>query len=247
MSFTIFILLYIIRTCFGFVNYCTPTTNYPLQLTSKDKDEKLESSYKNVFSNLKFGYERLHTNSTELDINKPKKKIDIIKSQNALCYGEEIRQRGCENLFIDNLKNEFTVDQKLLKTLQLQSLPCVVNGLCPYSQFRCNKGHTWKAIHGSPVCFQCPVCERTRKVYGKKNAEKNEQKLEGSSENKHEATAERLLNSLKMNAINSGGVLLTTSLSSRNKWNSTVCMKCSEGHEWSGKVGNILVRMLSLY
>lgn len=25
----------------------------------------------------------------------------------------------------------------------------------------CAKGHTWKAVPGSPVCFECPECKRT--------------------------------------------------------------------------------------
>jgi hypothetical protein len=43
-------------------------------------------------------------------------------------------------------------------------LPCVVSGTCPYTQFRCSKGHRWAAEPGKPVCFHCPVCEMSRKV-----------------------------------------------------------------------------------
>jgi hypothetical protein len=177
-----------------------------------------KSAFDAIFNKLNFQYERQPNTPDKADGLIKSNYKSQIKSQNALCYTGE-RQRGCQTLLNSN-----TLEDEVLENIQMRSLPCVTDGSCPYSQFRCTKGHLWKAVNGSPVCFHCPVCESSRKVTGRKQ----------------EATAERLLNSLKMHAVNNGGSLVSTSLDS-NTWSSLVSMTCAEGHDWTGKVGNILL------
>mmetsp|Transcript_4676 Transcript_4676/g.4817 ORF Transcript_4676/g.4817 Transcript_4676/m.4817 type:complete len:349 (-) Transcript_4676:77-1123(-) len=194
--------------------------------TSNEEEITAESksAFDAIFDKLNFQYERQPdkadglTKSNSDGLVKSNYKSQI-KSQNALCYSGE-RQRGCQTLL-----NNDSLKEEVLENIQMRSLPCVTDGTCPYSQFRCTKGHIWKAVNGSPVCFHCPVCESSRKITGRKQ----------------EATAERLLNSLKMHAISNGGSLVSTSLDDSNKWSCLVAMTCVEGHNWTGKVGNILL------
>jgi len=115
------------------------------------------SAYDSIFSQLKFGYEVGKTHSV-----KKKTKAAIKPSlsvSNALCYSssESPRGRGCGPLLVDDENTTFANPLHA-------ALPCVTEGECPYLQFRCSKGHTWKAVSGSPVCFHCPVCHTARKV-----------------------------------------------------------------------------------
>ena len=194
------------------------------RLAAKTSDG-IQSPFDLVFQKLNFGYERPRNSTVASNLHNKvvlKQNRSLTKpsdSQPALCYPHEIRLRGCQTLITDTSKNS-------LVNLKLQSLPCVTDGSCPYSQFRCGKGHVWNGIIGSPVCFHCPVCESSRKVYGRKK----------------EATADRLLKSLKLYTANRGDTLLSTTLDdSSNKWSSLVSMRCTEGHYWTGKVGNILL------
>lgn len=190
-----------------------------------ESSEGGRSSFDSLFQNLNFGYERSRNSTVAVNplLKTEPRQIrnspNQSNSQSALCYPQEIRLRGCQTLYADTSKN-------VLVSLKLQSLPCVTDGSCPYSQFKCSKGHIWNGIIGSPVCFHCPVCESSRKIYGRKK----------------EATADRLLKSLKLYASNTGDTLLSTTLDdSSNKWSSLVSMRCTEGHDWTGKVGNILL------
>lgn len=192
-------------------------------LNSERIDES-RSAFDAIFNGLKFGYEKPRSAVDQINVEKVKvsrlrnTRATYTVSQGALCYPNETRLRGCQTLY-----NNSSV--KSLGDLNLQELPCVTDGSCPYSQFRCSKGHLWKGINGSPVCFHCPVCESARKVYGRKR----------------EATAERLLKSLRLYATTSGDTLLSSTIDGGNKWSSLVSLRCSEGHDWTGKVGNILL------
>ena len=195
------------------------------QRLAAETSDGIQSPFDLVFQKLNFGYERPRNSTVASNLHNKvvlKQNRSLTKpsdSQPALCYPHEIRLRGCQTLITDTSKNS-------LVNLKLQSLPCVTDGSCPYSQFRCGKGHVWNGIIGSPVCFHCPVCESSRKVYGRKK----------------EATADRLLKSLKLYSANRGDTLLSTNLDdSSNKWSSLVSMRCTEGHYWTGKVGNILL------
>ena len=189
---------------------------------SASHGNKIASPFESIFSNLNFGYERSPNTYSDPKVAKESRnnslKLRQTGSQSALCYPEGGRLRGCQTLYADSPRSD-------LENLQLQSLPCVKDGTCPYSQFKCSKGHVWKGVIGSPVCFHCPVCETSRKVYGRKK----------------EATADRLLKSLKLYAATKGSTLLSTTLDENNKWSSLVSMRCDEGHNWTGKVGNILI------
>lgn len=194
-------------------------------VTRLDSDQKdgSHSAFDAIFNSLKFGYEKPRSVDKINDGNEKVTKLRSARtmytvSQGALCYPNETRLRGCQTLYTDS-------SETFLENLNLRELPCVTDGSCPYSQFRCSKGHLWKGINGSPVCFHCPVCESARKVYGRKR----------------EATAERLLKSLKLYATTSGDTLLSSTIEGGNKWSSLVSLRCSEGHEWTGKVGNILL------
>lgn len=192
-------------------------------LNSERKEEN-HSAFEAIFNGLKFGYEKTRdvvdeTNHRNEEAKRPRSMSGAYTlSQGALCYPNETRLRGCQTLYNNS-------SEKSLGNINLQQLPCVTDGSCPYSQFRCSKGHLWKGINGSPVCFHCPVCKSARKVYGRKR----------------EATAERLLKSLKLYATSSGDTLLSSSIDGGNKWSGLVSLRCSEGHEWTGKVGNILL------
>jgi hypothetical protein len=122
------------------------------------------SAYDNIFSQLKFGYEGENTHMSKKKTTKRKPGIipPMTVSTTALCYSSTDtppRGRGCGPLLIDEHEKN-TVFVNPLKA----TLPCVTNGECPYIQFRCSKGHKWKAVPGSPVCFHCPVCQTARKV-----------------------------------------------------------------------------------
>ena len=120
------------------------------------------SAYDSIFSQLKFGYEGEKTNSSSNIKTKSKTKASIkpstVAATTALCYSssEIPRGRGCGPL-LDETNSIFVNPLNA-------ALPCVSDGECPYLQFRCSKGHTWKAVPGSPVCFHCPVCQTARKV-----------------------------------------------------------------------------------
>jgi hypothetical protein len=193
------------------------------ELRSERNDES-HSAFEAIFNGLKFGYEKSRNVVDQINVKSEKAqrlrrtRTTYTVSQGALCYPNEIRLRGCQTLYNNS-------SEKSLGEINLQELPCVTDGSCPYSQFRCSKGHLWKGINGSPVCFHCPVCESARKVYGRKR----------------EATAERLLKSLRLYATTSGDTLLSSTIDGGNKWRSLVSLRCSEGHEWTGKVGNILL------
>jgi hypothetical protein len=191
---------------------------------NSERNDESHSAFEAIFNGLKFGYEKPRNVVDQMnDKNEKVQRLRSTKStytvsQGALCYPNETRLRGCQTLYNNS-------SEKSLGELNLQELPCVTDGSCPYSQFRCSKGHLWKGINGSPVCFHCPVCESARKVYGRKR----------------EATAERLLKSLRLYATTSGDTLLSSTIDGGNKWSSLVSLRCSEGHEWTGKVGNILL------
>ena len=203
-------------------------TNEATDNVQSPSEDESQNSFDAYFNKLNFGYEMPQDMKAKnvLQPYPPKQvsskrstgKLNHLNSQSALCYPTETRLRGCQTLFTDSSK-------VILGNLNLQSLPCVTDGSCPYSQFKCNRGHVWKGVVGSPVCFHCPVCESARKVYGRKK----------------EATSERLLKSLKLSAVNNGGILLSKDLLGSSKWNSDVSMRCREGHEWTGKAGNIIL------
>lgn len=118
------------------------------------------SAYDSIFSQLKFGYEGGKTHSNNNVKTKTKAAIKpSLSVSNALCYSssESPRGRGCGPLLVDDENTTFANPLHA-------ALPCVTDGECPYLQFRCSKGHTWKAVPGSPVCFHCPVCHTARKV-----------------------------------------------------------------------------------
>ena len=193
-----------------------------LHSSSNTKDET-KSAFESVFNDLKFGYERPIPIPEGRTIRKAQSGM-YTDSQRALCYPQENRLRGCQALYTNSSGTD-------LRNLKLQTLPCVTDGSCPYSQFRCSKGHVWKGIIGSPVCFHCPSCESPRKVYGRKR----------------EATTDRLMKSLSLYAANSGNTLLSTTLIGGNKWGSSVSMRCQKGHDWTGTVGNILLNKNGCY
>ena len=120
------------------------------------------SAYDSIFGQLKFGYEVEKSRSNN-NVNKKKTKAAIKSSlaltTTALCYSssDTPRGRGCGPLLVDDKNTTF------VNPLQA-ALPCVTDGECPYQQFRCSKGHRWKAVPGSPVCLHCPICQTARKV-----------------------------------------------------------------------------------
>ena len=195
--------------------------------STPNAEDETKSAFESIFNDLKFGYERPLERTTVISegrtIRQPQSGM-YTESQRALCYPQENRLRGCQALYDNSSGTD-------LRNLKLQSLPCVTDGSCPYSQFRCSKGHVWKGIIGSPVCFHCPSCESPRKVYGRKR----------------EATTDRLMKSLSLYAANSGNTLLSTTLIGGNKWGSTVSMRCQKGHDWTGTVGNILLNKIGCY
>ena len=128
------------------------------------------SAYDSIFSQLKFGYEgeKTHSNSDMSLKTKTKGKAGtkpplsaLAVSTTALCYSssETPRGRGCGPLLVDVHETNTTYVNPLNA-----ALPCVTDGECPYLQFRCSRGHVWKAVPGSPVCFHCPICQTARKV-----------------------------------------------------------------------------------
>lgn len=203
----------------------TPHRSKNLRLFSSSAGLGQTISFDDIFNGLNFGYERprvVEGDDRSSDVGGVVKNCNVKEkhtvSQNALCYPQEVRMRGCQTLYDSTSK--VTLDPS-----SLQKLPCVIDGSCPYIQFRCSRGHTWKGIAGSPVCFHCPICQSARKVYGRRK----------------EATADRLMKSLKAYTVTRGDELISETIEGRNKWGSTVHLKCKSGHLWSGKVGNILL------
>ena len=160
-----------------------PYRSKSLRLFSSPAGSAHVSSFDAIFNGLNFGYERKRIvegdGSGDLDgvVKNCNVKGRHTASQNALCYPQESRMRGCQTLYD-------STNKVILDPSSLQKLPCVIDGSCPYMQFRCSKGHIWKGIAGSPVCFHCPICQSARKVYGRRK----------------EATADRLMKSLKLYA-----------------------------------------------
>ena len=130
------------------LHHATPSC---LRSTSSTKDET-KSAFESVFNDLKFGYERPLEGKNAIPAGRATRQAQsgmYTESQSALCYPQESRLRGCQALYTNSSGTD-------LRNLKLQSLPCVTDGSCPYSQFRCSKGHVWKGVIGSPVCFHCP-------------------------------------------------------------------------------------------
>lgn len=140
----------------------------------------------------------------------------------ALCYPKQTRPRGCESLTSQGLDNLF--DRFSLAELPL---PCVQNGTCPYLSFRCSRGHVWKAVPGSPVCFHCPEC----------GPKVQQQRIRATSGLSRPAKKEKLSAEVQAAALAHGGACLG---SGDLSWNTKVPFRCAEGHIWEATPANIL-------
>lgn len=135
----------------------------------------------------------------------------------ALCYPQRTRPRGCD------------FDGSFIDPGQLLPLPCVQNGTCPYAMFRCSRGHEWKAVPGSPVCFQCPQCKPSNGSRGRTRSTSASGAVHGS----HDA----LLASLIALAERKGGHCLSSSIRGvKDK----ALFSCKEGHIWEATPANLL-------
>lgn len=201
------------------------------------------------FLHISFGYEK-KGRSTINAISEPKIPIfpgqnpvfDINalnrlgKSQNAVCYGggpsdrsktkqtNRSRLRGCQPLLPQGQSEGSDIPL---------SLPCVTDNSCPYVAFRCNKGHKWNAVSGSPVCFHCPECQASRRVYGIK---RNKDGLRGFDRLK-------VLTAVFQQVKDKGGhcVDLEANYSSMKDSSSRITVQCGKGHQWSATIGNLLL------
>lgn len=189
-------------------------------LPSGSRTEADKSSYEDIFKSIRFGYE----NSQSLEREARGKSEQLRKrsyTSSALCYPQIVRPRGCEPLF-----NAEVINQDLFSDPRFKQLPCVTDGSCPYAQFRCSRGHVWKAVPGSPVCFHCPVCKAPRKVYSRRR--------------KPSPTRDQLLQSLQDFVTESKGTLLSVNFDEKDKWGSSVVIQCEEGHQWTSNLRNTL-------
>ena len=183
---------------------------------------------------LSFGYERNVSTSTAEATAKKKRarNLQSFDSGSALCYApSQIRPRGCDSLLPSMITRETaTAGPNSADYLATMNLPCVSNGTCPYLQFRCGKGHEWKAVPGSPVCFDCPTCVQkrgTKKIYGIRE--------EPSEKSK------RLLALIKQHAENKGGRCFNSS-TQELRWDDYVEFECKAKHRWSATVSNVLTK-----
>ena len=140
----------------------------------------------------------------------------------ALCYPQQTRPRGCESL-----TREATQQRELMDRLSTLPLPCAENGTCPYISFRCSRGHVWKAVPGSPVCFHCPTCgPRT-----------SQQRIRGSPSLSRPAKQEKLSRQVQAAAQARGGACLVSGAMS---WSTKVPFRCAEGHIWEATPVNVI-------
>jgi hypothetical protein len=145
----------------------------------------------------------------------------------ALCYPMQTRPRGCEPLTSGSFSNQ--------NSLEKRPLPCVESGTCPYLSFRCRRGHEWKAVPGSPVCFHCPVCDPnqggTLPIRGYTTGCGPDSNLTADS------WREEVLRLTQTRSLVLGGECLSTEVIS---WKSKLSFRCGQGHEWEAVPGNIL-------
>ncbi|CAM9488457.1 unnamed protein product, partial [Sphacelaria rigidula] len=99
-------------------------------------------------------------------------------------------------------------------------LPCVKDGKCPLTAFRCHKGHVW-AANGQPVCFYCPTCADSR-VY--------KVQMQAPTQRKRDLAL------MQQIAKDKGGECLSTVFRGMVE---KLRFRCAEGHEWETAPNNI--------
>ncbi|GJQ09168.1 hypothetical protein GpartN1_g959.t1 [Galdieria partita] len=106
---------------------------------------------------------------------------------------------------------------------RLENAPCGDGANCPFIKYQCKRGHIVKALKGSPVCKDCPLCKYEAE------AELCPELRRGSTKPLSLATMQRI-------ASRRGGLCLSTSYKSvRDKF----LWRCSEGHEWYASGDNV--------
>jgi hypothetical protein len=191
----------------------------PLQ--TGPRNEADVSNFDSVFNNIRFGYENIPTQDKIVQKNS-EQQLRQGYTSSALCYPQMIRPRGCEPLF-----NAEILNQDLFADPRFKQLPCVIDGSCPYAQFKCSRGHIWKAVPGSPVCFHCPICKTARKVFSRRR--------------RPPLTRDQLVQSLDDLVTGAKGTVLSLHFDKKDKWGSSASIRCESGHEWTGTLRNVLV------
>ncbi|CAM9257574.1 unnamed protein product [Chrysoparadoxa australica] len=144
-----------------------------------------------------------------------KRSSDPEPEPRALCLPQEERRPGCGPLF----------DLQPLEGEPLHPLPCVECGECPFQKFRCKRGHTWKAVSGSPVCYFCPICASSATAGLRAGGRPTG------------AYAKDGLEKLTEAAVLQGGKCLSkTFVGMAGSYE----FECKHGHQWSGRASNIL-------
>lgn len=162
----------------------------------------------------------------------------------ALCYDTLIRPRGCDALTkgdfsalsATSLTSKSTGAPSTVSPLNLLPLPCVSEGICPYTRFKCARGHRWNAVPGSPVCFTCPQCNAKERAMGSK--------LRGVK--RQSWTSHKILSEIKKIAKKYGGGILIPeddqySYNNEINWKSKVRFRCEKGHEWDASAKNVVI------
>ena len=170
-------------------------------------------------------YEYASQNETKLQVSLNSFDADMksfLEPSYALC--DMSRPRGCQPL-LSRSNAGFRISP-------FAELPCVVNGTCPYKSFRCRKGHKWKAVPGSPVCFYCPKCTRASSVLGESRT-----KLNTRPRNLQISHSTDVHDAVQTYVHSRGGACLSNhSL----KWSSRVDLKCKFGHVWTTRAAALV-------
>lgn len=170
-------------------------------------------NFEERLNNLVFGYETNNVDNNDKNI----KMMPLYLATNtsfAPCFQESSRPRGCLPLL-----------EEERYTSPFMDLPCITDGICPYYKFRCSKGHQWKAVPGSPVCFHCPICKAPRQAKGLLSKLYKKERLET-----------RIHNFIQSRS----GQLIAYDLNNKDKWKSNIIIQCSQDHQWTTNPTNLL-------
>jgi len=183
------------------------------QERNKPKNGTQSISIDQRLQELRFGFEVIERGIMEVDEEKFPRTWPAQKTRLPYALCKPSRGIGCAPLLDDSVLAP-------LEPLNAFELPCVVSGKCPFVVFRCNRGHSWKALSDSPACFFCPDCRFPQKIQGLMRARRC-----------------LTLEALQEIAKNRGGQVLSKKyVGIRSKY----LFQCKHKHTWNATANNVV-------